>query len=204
MGGKTMLTHTYIDEEIKEKKEWALRRQLGISNDRQLLVITCMDERIPIYEALGISDQDAHVFRNAGGIITDDVIRSAMLSIHFFGTKEIIIVNHTECEMMALLGSTVVDALEYVGIDIASAKLNPALPELQLHDQKKHFEQWVGMFENVDEICLKQIRLLRESPFIPKQTVINGYIWQVESMSLRRPHEKVHTQVNTNKETRAK
>lgn len=199
-----MLTHTYVDEEIKEKKEWALRRQLGISNDRELLVITCMDERIPIYEALGISDQDAHVFRNAGGIVTDDVIRSAMLSTHFFGTKEIIIVNHTECEMMALLGSTVVKALQRVGVDTTSVQLNPALPELRLHNQQENFARWVGMFEDIDTICLQQIELLKTSPFIPKQTVINGYIWQVESMSLRKPHEKVHAKVNTNKETRAK
>lgn len=199
-----MLTHTYVDEEIKERKEWALRRQLGISNDKQLLVITCMDERIPIYEALGISDHDAHVFRNAGGIVTDDVIRSAMLTVQFFETKEIIIVNHTECEMMSLLGSTVVKALIYAGIDTTNVQLNPALPELQLNNQAEHFEKWIGMFEDVDEVCLKQIELLKTSPFIPKHVVINGYIWQVESMSLRKPREKVHTQVNTNKETGAK
>lgn len=199
-----MLTHTYVDEEIKERKEWALRRQLGISNDKQLLVITCMDERIPIYEALGISDHDAHVFRNAGGVITDDVIRSAMLTVQFFETKEIIIVNHTECEMMSLLGPTVVKALTYAGIDTTCVQLNPALPELRLDNQAENFEKWVGMFEDVDEICLKQIELLKKSPFIPKHIVINGYIWQVESMSLRKPREKIATKVNTNKETRAK
>lgn len=193
-----MLMHEYIDNEINEKKEWALRRKSGLSNDRQLLIITCMDERIPIYEALGLSTEEAHIFRNAGGIITDDVIRSAMLCVHFFDIKEIIIINHTDCEMMAIAGPTVVNALEQIGIDIDDVQLNPTLPELILKDQAKNFAKWIGMFNNVDDICDKQVALLQESELIPDHIVINGYIWQVESSSLRRPHEKISELVNSN------
>lgn len=198
-----MLIHEYVEQEINERKEWALRRQLGIPNDKQLLVIACMDERIPVCEALGICYQDAHIYRNAGGIVTDDVIRSAMLSIRFGGTREIIILNHTECGLMTILGPTLVNKLENQGIDINNVQLNPALPELTLQNQEQNFEKWVGTFENVDDICLQQVELLKESPLIPDDIIIHGYIWQVESMSLRRPHEKVHDKVNTNKETDA-
>lgn len=198
-----MLTHKYVDQEIKERREWALRRQLGMPNDRQLLILTCMDERIPIYEALGISNEDAHVFRNAGGIVTDDVIRSAMLSTHFFETKEIIVVMHTECEMMAMLDTTVIEALEYAGVDITSVSINPAMPELILNNQEE-LTQWLGMFETIDDACMEQVRLLKSSDLIPNSVVISGYIWQVESSTLRKPHEKIHDKVNTNKETQAK
>jgi len=67
-----------LEHDFKHRQEWALRRQLGIPNNRRLWVCTCMDERLPIDDALGIrGDQgDAHVFRNAGGLITDDAIQS--------------------------------------------------------------------------------------------------------------------------------
>ena len=94
------MTHEGIDDRIRHRKEWALRRQLGIPNHRKLFVLTCMDERVPIEAALGIEPGDAHIYRNAGGLVTDDVIRSAMLTCNFFGTTEIIVVNHTECGMM--------------------------------------------------------------------------------------------------------
>lgn len=193
-----MLMHEYIDNEINEKKEWALRRKSGVSNERNLLIITCMDERIPIHEALGLSTEEAHLFRNAGGIITDDVIRSAMLCVYFFDIQEIIIINHTDCEMMAILGNTVIDTLQQVGIDINDVQLNPALPELILKDQSENFQKWIGMFDNVDDICEKQVALLRGSELIPDHIVINGYIWQVESSNLRRAHEKISELVNTN------
>ncbi len=193
-----MLMHEYIDNEINEKREWASRRKSGHSNDRQLLIITCMDERIPIYEALGIATEEAHIFRNAGGIITDDVIRSAMLCVHFLDIREIIIINHTDCEMMAISGSTVVDALNQIGINTDDMQLNPALPELILKDQSEHVKQWIGMFENIDDTCEKQVALLQASELIPNHIVINSYIWQVESSNLRRPYEKIVTDADDN------
>lgn len=193
-----MFLHEYIDNEINEKKEWALRRQSGLSNDRQLLIITCMDERIPVHEALGLSTEEAHILRNAGGIITDDTIRSAMLCTHFFDIKEIIIIQHTDCEMMAILGPNVVNALQQIGINTDTVQLNPALPELTLQDQSQNFEKWIGMFDHVDDSIIKQVSLLQQSELIPDHIVIHGYIWQVESMSLRKPHEKVSEMVNDN------
>ncbi len=88
------MLHQQIDLELAEREAWALRRQRGIPNDRRLFVLACMDERIPVNQALGIRDGDAHVFRNAGGLVTDDAIRSAMLTTQFFGTKEIASIFH--------------------------------------------------------------------------------------------------------------
>ena len=104
-------------ETLKEKLEahvaqydhWKKRRCYGPDgpNNLRLWVLCCMDERLPIDEALGINVDtpagggDAHCFRNAGGIVTDDAIRSAMLTCNFFGTKEIVIVQHTQCGMLS-------------------------------------------------------------------------------------------------------
>ncbi len=185
----------HLDLEIAARENWALRRQKGIPNNRRLFVLACMDERLPVNQALGIRDGDAHIFRNAGGLVTDDVIRSAMLTTNFFGTKEIIVINHTECGMMTATGEYLTSALREKGIDPDSVTIDPALPELQLPPGT--FPKWIRTFEDVDEICLRQVELLRSCPFIPSDVYIHGYVWEVESMSLRRPKERLAEKVNT-------
>lgn len=187
-----------IDLEIAEREAWVLRRQRGIPNNRRLFVLACMDERLPVNQALGIRDGDAHVFRNAGGLVTDDVIRSAMLTTNFFGTKEIIIVNHTECGMMLATGDYLTAALRDKGIDPDNVTIDPALPELKLPPGT--FPRWIRTFTDVDEICLRQVELLRSCPLIPRDVEIHGYIWEVESMSLRRPGARLAEKVNTSKQ----
>lgn len=188
-----------IDQEIVEREHWALRRQLGIPNNRRLFVLACMDERLPVYQALGIEEGDAHVFRNAGGLVTDDAIRSAMLTTNFFGTKEIIIINHTECGMMSATGDYLAEELSKK-VDLGKEPLNPAVPELKLEDQKKNFAKWIQMFNDVDATSVEQAKLMRESAFIPKDVVIHNYIWEVESMSLRKPYGRLSNKVNTAQE----
>jgi carbonic anhydrase len=161
-----------------------------------------MDERLPVEKALGISEGDAHIFRNAGGLVTDDAIRSAMLTTQFFGTKEIIVVNHTECGMMTASGDFLSQALKDKGIDVDQVAIDPALPELKL--PKGVFSKWIKTFTDVDAICLKQVELLQNSPLIPEDVFIHGYIWEVETMSLRRPHERLSEKVNTAEDMGAK
>ncbi|BAY21888.1 carbonic anhydrase [Calothrix sp. NIES-2100] len=192
------MLHQQIDQKLSEKKAWALRRQLGIPNNKRLWVLACMDERLPVEKALGINEGDAHIFRNAGGLVTDDAIRSAMLTTQFFGTKEIIVLNHTECGMMTASGDFLSEVLHQKGIDVDRVNIDPSLPELQL--PKGFFSKWIKTFTDVDAICVKQVELLRNSPLIPEDVVINGYIWQVESMSLRRPYERLSQKVNTSEE----
>ncbi|MEH1769815.1 beta-class carbonic anhydrase [Nostoc sp.] len=189
------MLHQQIDQKISEKEAWALRRQLGIPNNKRLWVLACMDERLPVEKALGIGEGDAHIFRNAGGLVTDDAIRSAMLTTQFFGTKEIIVINHTECGMMTASGDFLSEVLRNQGIDVDQVTIDPALPELKL--PKGVFSKWIKTFTDVDEICTQQVELLRNSPFIPQDVVIHGYIWEVESMSLRRPYKRLSEKVNT-------
>lgn len=189
------MLHQKIDQELSDTKAWALRRQLGIPNNKRLWVLACMDERLPVEKALGIGEGDAHIFRNAGGLVTDDAIRSAMLTTQFFGTKEIIVINHTECGMMTASGDILSDKLKSQGIDLDEVSIDPALPELKL--SQGAFSKWIKTFTNVDETCLKQVELLRSAPLIPEDVVVHGYIWEVETGRLRRPYERLSEKVNT-------
>src|SRR4030042_1654190 len=173
------MVHQQMDWEFAEKEAWALRRQKGIPNDRRLWVLACMDERLPVESALGIREGDAHVFRNAGGLVTDDALRSALLTTNFFGTKEIIVVNHTECGMMSATGEALTAALKEKGIDVESAPIDPDLPELRLDPGA--FAKWIKTFRDVDETCERQVRLLRESPLIPAHVTVHGYVGGVEN-----------------------
>ncbi len=189
-----------IEKAIQEREEWVLRRQKGIPNNKRLFVLTCMDERVNIEEALGIQPGDAHIFRNAGGLVTDDVIRSAALTTNFFGTKEIIVVNHTECGMMLKSGKEIVEALQAkLGIDLTRIPLDPSLPELTLSTPEA-IERWFRTFESVDEVTVAQVELLRNHPLIPKDVTITGYIYEVETGKLRRPFEILSRRVNSHTE----
>jgi carbonic anhydrase len=189
------MLHQKIDQKLDEKRAWALRRQLGIPNNKRLWVLACMDERLPVEKALEIEEGDAHIFRNAGGLVTDDAIRSAMLTTQFFGTKEIIVINHTECGMMTASGDFLSQILKDKGIDVDEVEIDPALPELKL--PKGVFSTWIKTFTDVDATTVKQVELLRNSPLIPQDVLIHGYIWEVETQSLRRPYERLSEKVNT-------
>lgn len=172
---------------------WEKRRRHGPAgaNDRKLWVLACMDERLPVDEALGIhvdtpaGHGDAHCFRNAGGIVTDDAIRSAMLTCNFFGTEEIVIVQHTQCGMLSANATDLEKMLRDKGIDTDNIAMDPTLPELKLG--KGAFAKWIGMMDDVDETCMKTIEAFKSHPLIPKDVVISGWIWEVETRRLRAP-----------------
>ena len=186
----------WVDEQVERWDDWARRRRKDIPTDKQLLVVACMDERIPVEEALGLSLGDAHIFRNAGGKVTDDVIRSAALSTNFFDTTEIIVVNHTDCGMMSAPDDAVVSGLEDVaGGDLDDVDLNPALPSLSIGDAS--IADWVWMTDDIDDACQTQIDLLEEHPLIPDSVTVHGYVYEVESNALRRPGERVSEEINT-------
>lgn len=185
-----------IEEKVDERDDWARRRRKSIPNDRKLMVIACMDERIPIEDALDIDLGDAHIFRNAGGKVTDDVIRSAALTTNFFETNEIIIINHTDCGMMSAPDSAVVDGLkQQAGGSLDDVDLNPALPELNIGDAS--LEDWVYMTDDIDQAAQQQIDYLRNHPLIPDEVKVHGYIYEVESGALRRPGERISEKINT-------
>ena len=185
---KEQLTKRVADYDL-----WAQRRRYGPDgpNNKGLWVLACMDERLPVDEALGIhvdtpaGGGDAHCFRNAGGIVTDDAIRSAMLTCNFFGTKEIIIVQHTQCGMLSANAADLERMLHEKGIDTDNIDLDPTLPELKL--AKGSFSKWIGMMDDVDETCMKTIEVFKNHPLIPKDVIVSGWIWEVETRRLRAP-----------------
>ncbi len=182
----------YHEEFEKTKRQpwedWVFRRQKGIPNNKKLFVLACMDERLPVEEALGLEPGDAHVFRNAGGLVTDDAIRSAALTIHFFQTSEIIIVNHTDCGMLSAPGEEVTKAIEQkLKLDLTKVALDPGLSDFKL--PRKQVSQWWKMQTDIDETALAQVEAFRNHPLIPQDVPITAYVYEVESRQLRRPRE---------------
>ncbi|MYL16689.1 carbonic anhydrase [Halorubrum terrestre] len=186
--------HERLDAAVDERDDWARRRRKGIPTDENLLVVACMDERIPIEEALGIDLGDAQVFRNAGGKVTDDVIRSAALTTNFFDTDEIVVINHTDCGMMSAPDDAVREGLEAQAGDLDDVDLDPSLPELTIGEAD--LLDWVKMTDDIDAACAAQVEYLRESAFIPDDTTVSGYVYEVESGELRRPDERIAEEIS--------
>jgi len=172
-----------IESEIEKRNLWATRRQQGVPNNKRLLVVACMDERLPVEEALGLEPGDAHIFRNAGGFATDDAIRSAALSIHFFGTTEIAIVNHTDCGMLGADGPTVTGSVEEkTGVDLTQIQLDPDIENNLDRDQ---VNRWWKMQTDIDEATRIQVEAFRKHPLIPENIGITGFVYDVETGQLR-------------------
>jgi carbonic anhydrase len=186
--------HEQVDESVENRNLWARRRREGIPTNENLLVVACMDERIPVEEALGLELGDAQIFRNAGGKVTDDVIRSAALTTNFFDTEEIIVINHTDCGMMSAPDEAVREGMEAQAGDLDEVDLDPSLPELNIGDAD--VMEWVKMTDDIDEACAAQVDHLRNSELIPDSVTVTGYVYEVESGELRRPGERVADEIS--------
>ncbi len=183
-----------LEAGFEARRDWALRRQRKLPTNQRLFVCACMDERLPVERALGLEEGDAHIFRNAGGLVTDDALRSAMLSC-LHGTREIVVVNHTECAAMLTDPDAVHQHLHERGVDPAATDIDPELPELSLDDGA--FGKWLKGFNDVDATCARQVEILRNHPFIPDHVTVSGWIWEVETGALRPPHGRLAERVNT-------
>jgi carbonic anhydrase len=186
--------HEQVDESVENRTLWARRRREGIPTNENLLVVACMDERIPVEDALGLELGDAQIFRNAGGKVTDDVIRSAALTTNFFDTEEIIVINHTDCGMMSAPDEAVREGMEAQAGDLDDVDLDPSLPELNIGDAD--VMEWVKMTDDIDEACAAQVEHLRGSELIPDSVTVTGYVYEVESGELRRPGERVAEEIS--------
>ncbi|HEY6758633.1 MAG TPA: carbonic anhydrase [Baekduia sp.] len=94
-----------IDELLESNRQYAAAADVGhvdIRPARKLAIVTCMDSRVDVFAALQLRDGDAHVLRNAGGVITDDVIRSLAISQRVLGTRDVMLIHHTDCGMQKL------------------------------------------------------------------------------------------------------
>lgn len=124
---------------------------------RSLAVVTCMDARLDTHKLLGLEEGDAHVIRNAGGVVTDDVIRSLVISQRLLGTREIALVHHTDCGMLTFRDDDVKDAIE------ADTGLRPTF-ELEA-------------FTNLEQDVKQSIARILASPFIPNKDHVRGFIY---------------------------
>jgi len=131
-----------------------------------LAVVACMDARLDLHRILGLSEGEAHVIRNAGGVVTPEVIRSLALSQHKLGTREVALVQHTQCGLEGLDRDEFADYLE---------EQTGGAPR-----------DWsIGGFENVEQSLRRSVERLRESPFLLHNDSIRAFVYEVETGRLR-------------------
>jgi carbonic anhydrase len=157
-----------IDQLLENNRAFAdglTDRHLSVEPSRQLAVVTCMDSRLDVFAALGLGDGEAHVLRNAGGVITDDVIRSLAISQRRLGTRDVMLIHHTDCGMQKLTDDGFRTELqETTGVAPAFA---------------------IESFSDVDEDVRQSIRRVRTSPFIPHRENVRGFVYDVDTHRLR-------------------
>jgi carbonic anhydrase len=131
---------------------------------KKVAVVACMDARLNVFGALGLSEGDAHVIRNAGGVVTDDEIRSLAISQRLLGTEEIILIHHTDCGMLTFSDD----------------------------EFKKQIEEEVGVkpewaaesFSDLETDVRQSIARIKSSPFIPKKDSVRGFVYDVKTGQL--------------------
>jgi carbonic anhydrase len=138
---------------------------LDLPPAKGVAVLACMDARLDVHKILGLEEGDAHVIRNAGGIVTDDAIRSLAVSQRLLGTRAVLLIHHTGCGM-----------LTFSDDDFAS----------RLREETGSEPEWrAGTFRDLDENVRASIRRLKESPFLAATDQIRGFVYEVESGRLR-------------------
>jgi carbonic anhydrase len=132
---------------------------------RKLAVLACMDARLDVHKILGLQEGDAHVIRNAGGVVTEDAIRSLAISQRLLGTEEIVLIHHTDCGMLTFSDDEVKRQIQ----DDVGIKPSFALEA----------------FGDLDEDVRQSIARIVSSPFIPRRDAVRGFVYDVASGALR-------------------
>jgi carbonic anhydrase len=159
-----------IVEEVLAANEMYARthelRRLSPRPERKLAVLTCMDTRLSI-RTLGLNAGDAHIIRNAGGIVTDDTLRSLVISHHLLGTEEIMVINHTDCGLMQ---TTEQDLRNTIQNRTGTAVVAPA---------------FFYAFQDIEQNVRHQLQKLRTHPWIPQKVTARGFVYDVTTGLLR-------------------
>jgi len=138
---------------------------LDVRPRRRLAIVTCMDSRLDVFAALGLRDGEAHILRNAGGVITDDVIRSLAVSQRRLGTYEVMLIHHTDCGLLSLSDDGFrAELQEATGVAPAFA---------------------IESFNDLDADVRQSILRVRRSSFLPHRDVVRGFVYDVDSHRLR-------------------
>ena len=131
---------------------------------KHVAVLACMDARLDVHKILGLQEGDAHIIRNAGGAATDDAIRSLAISQRLLGTKEIILIHHTDCGMLTFHDDDLKRKIE------EETGIRPAFA--------------LEAFTNLDDDVKQSIARIKASPFIPNKSSVRGFVYDVRSGKL--------------------
>jgi carbonic anhydrase len=157
-----------IDELVANNTEFSAAladEHLGVEPSRRLVIVTCMDSRLDVFAALGLGNGEAHVLRNAGGVITDDTIRSLAISQRKLGTREVMLIHHTDCGMQKITDDGFRDELrEETGVAPAFA---------------------IESFKDIDASVRQSILRVRRSEFVPHRDAVRGFVYDVDTHRLR-------------------
>jgi carbonic anhydrase len=160
----TTLTDNLLDNNAAYVSSFD-RPDLSRQPARKLAVLACMDARLDPAKVLGLEEGDAHVIRNAGGVVSDDALRSLAISQNLLGTEEIILIHHTDCGMLTFTDDEFKRSVQDdVGIK----------------------PQWAAeAFPDLDEDVRQSIARIKASPFIPRKDSVRGFVYEVETGRLR-------------------
>jgi carbonic anhydrase len=142
-----------------------LQRHLDVRPALELAIVTCMDSRLDVFAALGLDLGQAHILRNAGGVVTDDVIRSLALSQRRLGTRAVMLIHHDDC------------GLQLITEDGFRSELEGAAGE------RPPFE--IGAFSSVEESVRRSLERVRTSPFLLHRDDVRGFVHDVDTGALR-------------------
>jgi carbonic anhydrase len=132
---------------------------LPLPPSKHIAVLACMDARLDVYRVLGLAEGEAHVIRNAGGVVTDDEIRSLAISQRLLGTKEIVLIHHTDCGMLTFTDEELLRAIEQ------DTGVRPT---------------WsCESFTDLEDDVRLSIRRITDSPFIPDKSSVRGFVFDV-------------------------
>jgi carbonic anhydrase len=158
-----------IDEVLAANQVYAKGFTLGhlpMPPARKLAIVACMDARLTVSQLLGLKTGEAHIIRNAGGIVTEDALRSLIISHHLLGTNEFMIINHTDCGMLTFKDD---DLRKKLLQQTGTAAVAPA-----------HFHAFANPETNVRE----QIQKVKSHPWLPKSIPVRGFVYDVKTGKL--------------------
>ena len=159
---------TVIDELLQNATSYAEtfdKADLALPPARRVAIVACMDARLNPHALLGLEEGDAHVIRNAGGVITDDEIRSLAISQRLLGTEEIMLIHHTDCGMLTFSDDEL---------------------RRQIQDETGVKPGWAAeTFDDLEEDVRQSIARIESSPFIPRKDKIRGFVYEVETGRVR-------------------
>ncbi|NMN95949.1 carbonic anhydrase [Antrihabitans stalactiti] len=157
---------TVTDEYLSNNAEYAAQFNgpLPLPPSRNVAVVACMDARLDVYRILGLAEGEAHVIRNAGGVITDDEIRSLAISQRLLGTKEIILIHHTDCGMLTFTDDDFKRGIQ------EETGLKPA---------------WSAeAFPDLEEDVRQSLKRIEANPFVTKTESLRGFVFDVATGQL--------------------